>query len=681
MTHTEIKTPRVAAIVGSFGSGKTALLESFLSVTGAVNRKGAIADRTRFGDATPEAKEREMSVESVIAQAAYLGEDWVFIDTPGSVEFMHDSFAAMTVADVAVVVVDPDPARAVMVTPILKFLSGRNIPHMIFINKVEHPKATLEEVMAALKNVSDKPLVLREYPLSEGEHITGYINLTTERAYLYADGEYDEENHSCHKPVPDGMADLMELSRQEMLEAVADYDDMLLEQLLEESVPTKEEIYEHLRDATAAGHVVPVFFGAAEKDEGVMRLLKVLRHEIPDSAKTAKRLGLGVDTPSALVFKTLYAQHTGKQSIARIFGAPVTDGAVFGEEKVSGLYAVHGTDHPKIASCPVGGIASLGHLENVATGMVLHLDAVEAFKDWPSIVQPTMGLSVHAAKKGDEVKLTGALTKLTEEDPSLQLEQNQETGEMCLWGQGEIHLKVALSLLDSRFHVIVEGEKPTVPYKETIKKSVKVQGRHKKQSGGAGQFGDVHVEIKPLARGEGFTFASTVVGGSVPKQYIPAVETGIKEYLTRGVLGFPVVDISTTLYDGSAHSVDSSDQAFKMAGILAMREGMPDCSPTLLEPILAVDVSIPTEFTSGAQRVLTQRRGQILGFEQKEGWDGWDILNAQLPQAEMNDLIIDLRSLTMGVGTFEWQFDHLQELSGREAEHVIAARKEALEKK
>ena len=675
MVDKGVSAHRVAALVGPFSSGKTSLLESLMHAAGGIIRKGNVNDANRIGDASKEAKQRQMSVESVIAGAKYLGDEWTFIDTSGSVEFLQDTYNCLMVADVAVVVIEADPSRIVMATPVLKFLSEHSIPHMIFINKIESKKAPVAEIFEAVKAISDKPLVRRQLPIMEGEDITGYVDLTSERAYKYENGEY-ENNVSKHVDgTPADMTGEIKENRQEMLEAIADFNDELLEKLLEEKLPPVKEVYEVLKEDLIEGNVIPVFFGSAEQDYGVKRLLKALRHETPQVEKTVERLGLDIkEEPFALVCKTIYAQHTGKMSIARVFAGEITDGSQIAGGKISGLYELTGEKNAKITSAVAGKLAALGKLEEVAVGDVLTLSGKEHMELFPEPLSPLFALSLKAAKKGEEVKLSGSLAKLTECDNSLTIEHNQDTHEMCLWGQGEIHLKVAISKLESRFNVAVEGEKPSVPYKETIRKSTKQQGRYKKQSGGAGQFGDVHIEIKPRPRGEGFEFTNTVVGGSVPKQYIPSVENGVKEYLAKGSLGFPVVDVAVNLSDGSSHAVDSSDQAFKMAGILAMKEGVPNCSPVLLEPIISIEVSMPNDCTSGAQRVISQHRGQILGFEQKPNWDGWDIIKAHLPQSEMFDLIIEIRSLTMGVGTLNWKFDRLQELTGKEADAIVKAR-------
>jgi len=293
-------------------------------------------------------------------------------------------------------------------------------------------------------------------------------------------------------------------------------------------------------------------------------------------------------------------------------------------------------------------------------------------------LEPLFGLALAAERKGDDVKLTGALAKLVEEDASYRLEHNAQFSELVLWGQGEIHLQVALERLKNRFNLGVVTRKPTVPYKETIRKSTTVHGRHKKQSGGHGQFGDVTIDIRPQPRGAGFAFEDRIVGGVIPRQYIPAVEEGVADFLRQGPLGFPVVDLAVALTQGSYHTVDSSDMAFKTAARIAMTEGLAQCEPILLEPILKVEVSVPSEATSKVQRIVSGRRGQILGYDAKDGWPGWDTVSASLPQAEMGDLIVDLRSLTMGVGTFSWSFDHLQELTGRVADKVVEERKAAL---
>ncbi len=677
MTGKTVSLPRAAALVGPFSSGKTSLLEALLFRAEAIPRQGRIKDGNTLGDASAEARARLMSVEPNMAAIEFMGEKWSFVDCPGSVEFQQDAYNALLAVDAAIVVCEPDPARAVMVAPLLKFLDTHKVPHLLFVNKMDNGGGVrLKETLEALQAVSERPLVLREVPIRDGDKVTGYVDLVSERAYKYRPGQ-----KSDLIKIPDAIKDEEQSARQEMLEHLADFDDHLMEELLEDVAPPSDEVYGDLVNDLADDLIVPVFFGSAESDGGITRLWKALRHEVPEPTATAARLGFtNGGAPVARVFKTQHAAHAGKMSWSRVLRGEFADAQALAGGKVSGVFTPGLGNPVKVTKAGLGELVAFGKLDNAVTGMVLGGDG-QLGTEWPAPLEPLFAMAIEAEKKGDDVKLSGALSKLVEEDPSYRLEQNAEFGETVLWGQGEIHLMVAFERLKSRFGMGIVTHKPTVPYKETIKKSASVHGRHKKQSGGHGQFGDVHLEIRPQPRGAGFVFEDKIVGGAVPRNYIPAVEDGVSEFLKQGALGFPVVDLAVTLTDGSYHSVDSSDMAFKTAARIAMVEGLPQCESVLLEPILAVDISVPTDFTSKAQRIITGRRGQILGFDAKEGWTGWDQVSAYLPQAEMGDLIVELRSLTMGVGTFAWRFDHLQDLSGRTAEQVVAARKEALAKK
>jgi elongation factor G len=667
-----ISQPRAAALVGPYLAGKTSLMESLLHAAGATARKGSVRDGSAVGDGSSEAKARQMTTELNLAHAEYLKDPWTFIDCPGSVELLQETMNALAVADVAIVVCEADPARAITLAPLLKFLDDRNIPHMIFINKMDESSLKIRDALEALQGVSARPLVLREIPIREGDDIVGYVDLASERAYRYRPGQASDLVQ-----IPGSAKEREKEARQELLEHLADFDDHLLEELLEDVAPPANEIYQNLTKDLKADLIVPVFFGSALADQGVRRLWKALRHETPEPQETAVRLKLPEGAPLAQIFKTVHAAHTGKQSLARVWRGEIADGSHLAGNRLAGLNRLMGSKIEKLAKAVAGDVVALGRLETVASGQLITNQGAQP-ANWMEPLPPLFALALGAAKKADEVKLSGALAKITEEDPSLSIVHSQDTGETLLWGQGEIHLQIAAEKLKSKFGLDIVTHRPHIPYKETIRKSVSQHGRHKRQSGGHGQFGDVHIDIAPLPRGQGFTFTDKIVGGTVPKQYIPAVGEGVEDYLRQGPLGFPVVDVGVTLTDGSYHSVDSSDMAFKTAGRIAMSEGMPKCEPVLLEPILAVEVAIPSDFTSRAQRLLSSRRGQILGFDQKPGWTGWDVVNAYLPQAEMHDMIVELRSLTMGVGTFSWRFDHLQEMVGKPAEKVIEARKSAV---
>jgi elongation factor G len=384
---------------------------------------------------------------------------------------------------------------------------------------------------------------------------------------------------------------------------------------------------------------------------------------------------------TAQVMKTQHSAQGGKISIARVLCGDLADGMVLHdgkdrESRVAGLGAFTGLVQTKVPKAGAGQVVALGRLEHAATGQTLSSARGACPQLVPALPHGAVyGFAVSVADRKDEVKLTSAIARLVDEDPSLRLDHNHDTGDMVLWGQGEMHLRVAIEKLASKFGVHAQTAPRRIAYRETIRKPFALRGRHKKQSGGHGQYGDVVVEIAPLPRGAGFVFSDSITGGVVPKQYIPAVEQGIREWMVRGTLGFPVVDFGVNLSDGSYHDVDSSEMAFKQAARLAMSEGMPQCSPVLLEPVMAIDIHVPSDATARANQIVTGHRGQLLGFDAREGWPGWDTVKAHMPESDVASLIIEIRSATAGVGTFEMSFDHLSELTGRAADAVVAGGK------
>ncbi|HTV44896.1 MAG TPA: elongation factor G [Stellaceae bacterium] len=663
--------PRCAALIGPYLSGKTTLLEALLHASGTTGRRGSVRDGNSVGDHSPEARARQMSTEVNVAGASFLGDPWTILDCPGSVELLYEAQGALLASDVAVVVVEPEVERALTISPLLRFLDQHKIPHMVFINKMDNANARVRDVLAALQSVSSRPLVLRQVPLRDAEsEITGYVDLVSERAYRYRPGQASDLI-----PLPDGFWDEERATRTGLIEKLADFDDTLLEQLLEEVEPPKEEIYRHLTRTLKGGQVVPVFLGSGLADYGVRRLWKALRHETPSPQETASRLGIVADgEPLAQIIKTFHLPHTGKLSLARVWRGTITEGMVLNGTRVAGLLRVTGGQHEKIAAAQAGEVVGLTRMEDIATGDVLTPSGKADPLPRPERPQPVFGLAIASEKRADDVKLTGAIGKLVEEDPTLELDQNADTQEMVLWGQGDIHLQIAMDRLRNRHNLAVNGRPAAVPYKETVRHGTQQHSRFKRQSGGHGQFADVTIEVKALPRGSGFNFTDSVVGGAIPRNYIPAVEEGVVEALQRGPLGFPVVDIAVNLITGQFHAVDSSDQAFHTAGRQGVQEALPKCEPILLEPIDQVEISVPNAFTARVQRLVSGRRGQILGFDAKPDWPGWDVVSAHMPQSELHDLIVELRSLTLGVGSFAHRFDHMQELTGRPAEKVLAQR-------
>jgi elongation factor G len=668
------------ALVGPYGSGKTTLLEAVLFANGTISRKGSVAAGNAVGDTTPEARARQMSVEVNCATTTFIDQSFTFIDCPGSIEFLQDTLFTLHGVDAAIVVIEPEPAKVQMLKPYMKRLADLKIPHIMFVNKIDKAQGTLTDILAALQKSSDTPLLLRQIPIWENEQCTGFIDLALERAFAFRDGQPSEQVD---------IADMDTVTEKEaryaMLEKLADYDERLMEELLSDQEPPREEVFGDLKREFSDGLVVPVFIGSAERNQGITRILKALRHDAPDVEVAARRMGLPDNADAYVqVLKTVYSERGGKLSIARVLQGTLKDGSVLktedgAESRVGGIATIVGASQTKIAEAKAGDTVALARLEGIATGATLTSGKAAPPKLEIEYLTPVYKLAIQAANRADEVKLTAALHKLLEEDPSLRFAQDSELHEMTLSGQGEIHLRVAVDKLMSRYGLKLNTKPASVPYKETIRKSVTVRGRHKRQSGGHGQFGDCVLEIKPQPRGAGFAFIDDIVGGVVPKQFIPSVEKGVVAFLDEGPLGFPVVDLSVTLNDGSFHTVDSSDAAFQTAARIGMQEGMPQCSPVLLEPIMKVSIHVPNETTSKINAVVSGRRGQILGYDARPGWNGWDTVEAEMPQNEIGNLIIELRSLTQGVGTYEMTFDHLAEISGKTADTIVAERKKAKE--
>jgi elongation factor G len=671
--------PRCIALVGPFQSGKTTLLEGLLARTGAVQRMGSVDAGTSVGDASKEAREHRMSVEMSAATTTFMDESYTFIDCPGSIEFIHDLRAALPAVDAAVVVCEADEKKVPQLQLLLRELDAANIPRFLFLNKIDKADTRVADVLKMLQPASRVPLLLRQIPIWKDDIVVGFVDLALERAYVYRE-------HAASEIIPleGDTLDREKEARFSMLETLADHDDELMEQLLEDIAPPRDKVFDDLAKEQHDGLICPVLMGVATRTNGVLRLLKALRHETRGVSETVERLGLKPNGEAvAYVLKTSHTTHGGKTSMVRVLTGQIGDGTTLtspdGEAgRVSGVFKLVGQANEKRGPAVGGDTVALGKLDRAKTGDTLSSGkqphaAIAEVKPLP----PVLAIAISAKERKDDVKLGQALQKLVDEDPSLTVIHNPETHEVVVWGQGEMHLRVATERLAERFGVAIVRRPPSVGYRETIRKPIVQRGRHKKQSGGHGQFGDVVLDIKPLPRGSGFTFADEIKGGVVPNNYIGSVEEGVIDGLTHGPLGFPVVDVAVKLIDGSYHSVDSSDMAFRTAGRIGIVEALPQCSPVLLEPIHTVEIVCPTDATAKINAIMSGRRGQILGFDTREGWNGWDVVRALMPESEIGDLIIEVRSATAGVGTFTAKFDHMAELSGKTAEQIVAARKAA----
>jgi elongation factor G len=672
--------PRCIALVGPFQSGKTTLLEAILARTGAIQRQGAVDAGTTVGDASKEARHHKMSVELTVATTAFMGDSYTFLDCPGSVEFVQDMRAVLPAVDAAVVVCEADDRKLAQLQLILRELEDLKVPRFLFLNKIDKIDKDLREGLKLLQPASRVPLLLRQIPTFKNEIITGFIDLALERAYVYRE-------HSPSEVIAldgDGLDAELKDARFSMLETLADHDDELMEQLLADIPPPRDRVFDDLSKELREGVVCPVLMGVATRTNGILRLLKALRHEAPGMAATAKRLGVKTNGEAvAVVLKTFHTTHGGKLSVARVLNGQVGDGLTLSspsEEagRVSGVSKLLGQSSEKRGAASAGETVAFGKLDSAKTGDTLSSGkqphpAIATVRPYPGV----LAIAISAKERKDDVKLGLALSKLLEEDPSLTVVNNPEAQETVVWGQGEMHLRVATERLAERFGIAIERRRPTVGYRETIRRPIQQRGRHKKQSGGHGQFGDVVLDIKPLPRNSGFVFEDKITGGVVPRNYIPSVEEGILDAMKHGPLGFPVVDLAVALIDGSYHAVDSSDMAFRIAGRIGITEALPQCQPVLLEPIHMVEIACPSDATTKINAILSGRRGQILGFDTREGWEGWDVVRAMMPESEIGDLIVEVRSATAGVGSFTFKFDHMAELTGKPADQIVAAKRAA----
>ena len=664
---------RCISIVGPSQSGKTSLMESILHICNQIPNKGKVGDNNTLSDHLPEEHDLKMSISLGISNVQFMDEDYTFIDCPGSSEFINEFLQAARISDLCIVVIEPIKEKILSLVPYFFYLNKMKIPHVLFINKVDNLNFDIKELLGTIQEYSLLPLVIRQIPIREEDKIIGAADVIHERAYAYTENKPSEI-----VKIPEHLSSTRDEIREKLLETLADFDDALMEKILDDVPTSTEEIYEHLKKDIATNNIVEVLTGSAENETGIRRLLKSIRHDCPSHEETLKRNQIKTtnDTTSVQVFKTNFIPHRGKQSIVRVWSGELQEGNTLQDNiRLQGMVSLKGKEFIKNSKVKAGDIIALSRVESIKTGDLISDAEKETKKghDLPISPQPIYAKAIRSIKREDDVKLSEALKEILEADSSYLIERNKVTQQLLIWGQGEIHLRVALNKLKNNYNIETKEEKINFAFNETIQGSVSDHiTTHKKQSGGAGQYARVVVDVKPLSRGEYFKFENKIVGGVIPKTYIPSVEKGCLEYMQKGPLGFPVIDIQVTLKEGKTHDVDSNSNSFHIAGIKVLRETLENCKPILLEPYHKVRFLVPSKVVNNIYTLVTSKRGMIKDNKQKEGWVGYEVLEAEMPGCEILNLIIDVKSLSEGLGSFEHEFERMQTVQNKQlSENLI----------
>lgn len=640
---------RCITVMGPSQSGKTELIRRLAALDGPPARS-------------------EVAGPVTLTRFSFMSEPWYALDLQGGPEFARMATTPLLASDAAVLCVAPDPDEAVLAAPFLRAVEASGTPCLIFINKIDAPKGRIRDVVAALQAYTGHTIVLRQIPIREGGKVVGAVDLISERAWRYREGQ-----PSVLVGLPKTEAEREHEARAELLEHMSEYDDALLEELIEDHEPASGALYAIARRETQDKLLVPAFLGAASHLNGITRLMKALRHEVPKVEALRARLGGG---GLAIGFDAEIRKHLGKCVILRALAEGVVAGQPLGGAGLGGLAEIGGkAGQDRLAAGEVGIAVKSDHLN---AGHVFSATASFPAPDWSQGCAPAMVRVVTPLHDRDEVRLSTALARLAEADPMLRITQDAETGHAALAVQGPMHLRQIQAILADDFGVEVVVRVPAPLYRETISLKVDEQYRHRKQSGGAGQFADVNVTVQPTGRGDGFAFDEAVKGGAVPRNYIPSVEEGARDALARGPLGFPVTDLRVTLTDGKHHAVDSSDFAFRTAGKMALRDALAKASPVLLHPIHQVTVHVPSVYSGAMVSVMSSLGGQVLGFDRDPDFRGWDVFRALLPVSSIDDLVTALGSATQGCAWAEHAFNHYEELYGRDADRISKDRLAAL---
>ncbi|GAW94228.1 elongation factor G [Calderihabitans maritimus] len=669
---------RNVGLVAHGGAGKTSLTEAMLFNSGAINRLGKVDEGNTTTDFLPEEIKRKVTTNAALAPVEWKDCKINVIDTPGYADFIADVYATLRVVDSLVVVVCAVSGVEVQTEVVWELAEKRNLPRIAFINKMDRENANFFKVLEAMQSKLAGNIVPLQLPLGAGEEFKGIIDLVNMKALQYGEDEYQEID------VPEELKDEAETYREAVIEAAAEGDDELLMKYLEGEELTQEEIRSGLRQGIVEGKIIPVLCGSALKNIGIHSLLDFITAYLPspievqEEEKPLEEGPLGV-----LVFKTLADPYVGRLNYFRVFqGVLKGDTVVYNatketEEKLGQIFLLRGKNQIPVPELKPGDIGAVAKLQVTTTGDTLTVKNSPVLLEGIDFPEPTLSVAIQPKSKGDEDKLSNGLNRLLEEDNTLRLEKNLETKQLILTGMGELHLDIIVERLQKKFGVEVQMSTPKVPYRETIRKSVsRVEGKHKKQTGGHGQYGHVFLDLEPLPDKD-FEFHETIFGGAVPKQYIPAVEKGVREAMEEGILaGYPVTGIKVTLVDGSHHPVDSSEMAFKIAAALSFRKALEQADPVLLEPIMNVEVTVPEAFMGDIIGDLNGKRGRILGMEPQ---GKYQVIRAQVPLAEMYRYAIDLKSITQGRGSFKMEFYQYEEVPAHLAEKIIEAAKKAKE--
>lgn len=659
-------------IVAHGGAGKTSLTEAILYNAGLTTRIGKVDDGSTVTDYLPEEIKRQITINLTPAPYEWKNYKVNMVDTPGYSDFIGEVKGTLRAVDSALMVVCGVSGVEVQTEVIWDFISEKNMPRIFFVNKLDRENSNFFKVVDELKDYFGTGVVPIQIPIGAEDQFNGLVDVLQQKAYTYKEGKASEI------AIPEDLMDQVAEYRDAIMEAAAEGDDELLMKYLEGEELSPEEIIIGFKKGVKDGKIYPVLAGSALSNIGIQQLMDGLIDFLPSPLEATDKDILN-EAPAALVFKTLADPYVGKLSFIRVFtgtlqgNTPIYNANKEKEEKIGNFLMVRGKTQENLSEVVAGDICAVAKLQDTLTGHTLCTKIKPIILENIDFPEPALSVAIAPKSRGDEDKVGNAISKMLEEDPTLRIEKNVDTKETILRGMGEMHLDIIVDKMKTKFGVEVEVKTPKVPYKETIRGSVKIQGKHKKQSGGAGQYGDVWINLEPLPDGD-FEFKEQVFGGAVPKNYFPAVEKGIREAMLDGILaGFPVTNVRATLVDGSYHPVDSNEMAFKIAGSLAFKKGAEKANPVLLEPIMNIEVTIPEQFMGDIMGDLNSKRGRIMGMEPN---GKFQVIKAQVPLAEMYRYAIDLKSITQGRGMFRMEFSHYEDVPQRLAEDIINSKKE-----